>query len=100
DSSIVTGCLTEVGSALDAGAAACLSSAPVAVSAAIVPPEARTAASTEAARTVPTPLPPDRVRSARGGWVGCAGVVAGHSGRAGSNQCSGVAEWAGGAVQL
>jgi hypothetical protein len=57
DSSIVTGCLIEVGSAFEAGAPAGLSSVPVAVSAAYVPPDARTAARSDAARIVPTPAP-------------------------------------------
>src|SRR4029079_11760308 len=106
DSSIVTGWVTEVLFAFEGFVEAGGSSAPVAVSAAKVPPDARTAASSAAETIVPMPLldrPPAAGCWAGGCHDGAGTVVAGTDGAAGevegSNQCSGVAGGVGRAGQ-
>ena len=108
DSSIVTGWVTEVLFAFDGVVEAGRSSAPVAVSAANVPPEARTAARSAADTIVPMPLP-DRPPAA-GCWAGCCHDGAGTfargrlRGRPASSRARTSARasrgWFGGAVQL
>ena len=107
DSSIVTGWVTEVLFAFEGVVEAGRSSAPVAVSAANVPPDARTAARSAAETIVPMPLP-DRPPAAGCGQAAAttaratvgAGACEAAGELEGSNQCSGVAGWFGGAVQL
>src|SRR5947208_2476497 len=86
DSSRVTGCLTvaELAFWLLPGATAGRSKAPEAVSAATVPPDARTAAARAAAMTVAAPAP----------RRGCGVTGRAATGAAVSNQCSGVGSFA------
>ena len=90
DSSIVIGCLPAlVDSAFElAAGAAGRSSAPVALSAMKVPPEASTADRSAADRTTPVPAPDLAV------GVGCTRAVG-----AVSNQCSGVGRAGSGSIQ-
>src|SRR4029453_11303395 len=96
DSSMVTGWLvapTVVPVGEVAVAATGFSSAPEAVSAATVPPDARTAARSAAPRTVPTPRP-DRELDTELWVTGVAGTVpAGSYHRSGVGDVDGAASW-------